>query len=94
MPGWFAVGRKDIALGARNCKRQRLDGHLAESRWRSKELSAEESYMRERAGVFSAPIRFLIAPDPAIAIIEELEKNPRAMAALTTHGRTAWGKRY
>ena len=56
----------------------------------SKELSAEESYMRQRAGFFHVPIRFLISPDPAIAIIEELEKNPRAMAALTTHGRTAW----
>jgi nucleotide-binding universal stress UspA family protein len=58
----------------------------------SEELSAEESYMRERAGVLRAPMRFLISPDPATAIIEELEKNPRAMAALTTHGRTAWGE--
>ena len=58
----------------------------------SEELSAEESYMRERARVFRAPIRFLISPDPAIAIIEELDKNPRAIAALTTHGRTAWGE--
>ena len=33
---------------------------------------------------------FLISPDPATAIIEELSENPRAMAALTTHGRTAW----
>jgi nucleotide-binding universal stress UspA family protein len=56
----------------------------------SEELSAEESYMRERAGVFRAPIRFLISPDPAAAIVEELEKNPRAIAAITTHGRTAW----
>lgn len=58
----------------------------------SEELSAEESYMRERASVFQAPIRFLVSADPATAIIEELEKNPRAMAALTTHGRTAWGE--
>jgi nucleotide-binding universal stress UspA family protein len=58
----------------------------------SEELSAEESYMRERAGVFSAPMRFLISPDPASAIIDELEKNPRAIAAITTHGRTAWGE--
>jgi nucleotide-binding universal stress UspA family protein len=56
----------------------------------SEELSAEESYMRERACVLRAPIRFLISPDPATAIIEELEKNPRAMPALTTHGRTTW----
>jgi nucleotide-binding universal stress UspA family protein len=58
----------------------------------SEELSAEESYMRERARVFRAPIRFLISSDPTTAIIEELEKNPRATAALTTHGRTAWGE--
>jgi nucleotide-binding universal stress UspA family protein len=58
----------------------------------SKELSAEESYMRERASLFHAPIRFLVSPDPATAIIGELEKNPRAMAAITTHGRTAWGE--
>jgi nucleotide-binding universal stress UspA family protein len=58
----------------------------------SEELSAEESYMRERAGVFRAPIRFLISADPATAIIKALEKNPRALGALTTHGRTAWGE--
>jgi nucleotide-binding universal stress UspA family protein len=58
----------------------------------SKELLAEESYMRQRADLLGVPIRFLIAPDPAAAIIEELEKNPRATAALTTHGRTAWGE--
>jgi nucleotide-binding universal stress UspA family protein len=56
------------------------------------ELSAEESYMRERSGVFHAPIRFLISSDPAAAIVEELKKHPRATAALTTHGRTAWGE--
>ena len=58
----------------------------------SKELSAEESYMRQRAGLFRVPFRFIIARDPATAIVEELEKNPRAIAALTTHGRTAWGE--
>ena len=36
------------------------------------ELSVEEAYMRERARVFHAPIRFLISPDPATAIVEEL----------------------
>ncbi len=55
------------------------------------ELSAVENYMRERARVLRAPIRFLISPDPAAAIVEEL-KNHRAMAALTTHGRSAWGE--
>jgi len=56
----------------------------------SKELLTEESYMRQRAGLFHVPFRFLIASDPAVAIIEELAKNPRATAGLTTHGRTAW----
>lgn len=56
----------------------------------SKELLTEESYIRQRAGLFHVPFRFLIATDPAAAIIEELEKNPRATVALTTHGRTAW----
>src|SRR5215475_82534 len=58
----------------------------------SQEVLAEESYMRERANVFGASIRFLISPDPATGIVEELEKNPWAMAAMTTHGRTAWGE--
>jgi nucleotide-binding universal stress UspA family protein len=58
----------------------------------SKELLAEEGYMRQRAGLFRVPFRFIIAHDPAAAIVEELVKNPRAMAALTTHGRTAWGE--
>jgi len=58
----------------------------------SEELLAEESYMHVRASVFGASIRFLISPDPATGIVEELEKNPGAMAAMTTHGRTAWGE--
>lgn len=58
----------------------------------NEELSAAESYMRERAGAFRATFRFLISPDPAIAIIDELEQNSRAIAALTTHGRSAWGE--
>jgi nucleotide-binding universal stress UspA family protein len=58
----------------------------------NEELSAEESYMRERAAALRATLRFLISPDPATAIIDELEKNPRAIAALTTHGRSAWGE--
>jgi nucleotide-binding universal stress UspA family protein len=58
----------------------------------SEELSVEENYMRERASLFSAPIRFLVSPDPAAAILDELEKDPRTMVALTTHGRTAWGE--
>ena len=58
----------------------------------SNELSVEENYMRERASLFRAPIRFVVSSDPATAILGELEKNPRAIAAMTTHGRSAWGE--
>jgi nucleotide-binding universal stress UspA family protein len=58
----------------------------------SGELAVEESYMRERASMLRAPIRFLVSADPANAIVEELRKNTRATAALTTHGRTAWSE--
>ena len=56
----------------------------------NEELSTEERYMRERARDLGTTVRFLISSDPADAIIDELEKNPRAIAALTTHGRSAW----
>jgi nucleotide-binding universal stress UspA family protein len=54
------------------------------------ELAAQESYVRERACRFNARAKFLVAPAPASAIIDELKKNPRAIPAMTTHGRTAW----
>jgi nucleotide-binding universal stress UspA family protein len=56
------------------------------------ELASEETYVRELAGQYKADVRFLISADPAAAIIAELEKNPRAIAAITTHGRTAWAE--
>jgi nucleotide-binding universal stress UspA family protein len=55
----------------------------------NKEILAEESYMRKLAGGFAAQVRFLLSRDPAASIIEELAKNPGAMPAMTTHGRTA-----
>jgi nucleotide-binding universal stress UspA family protein len=58
----------------------------------SNELSVEENYMRERARLFRAPIRFVVSSDPATSILGELEKNSRAIAAMTTHGRSAWGE--
>lgn len=54
------------------------------------ELSAEENYLRDCARQYSGQLRFLVAADPAGAIGAELERNPNAIAALTTHGRTAW----
>ena len=56
------------------------------------EMSAEESYMRERANLCGAQIRFLLSQDPPSAIIEEFVKNPQAMPVMTTHGRTAWAE--
>ena len=54
------------------------------------ELSAEEDYLRDCARRYGAGLRFIVSTDPASAIGAELERTPRAIAALTTHGRTAW----
>jgi nucleotide-binding universal stress UspA family protein len=56
------------------------------------EVAAQEDYLRAAAHRFGAQIKLTISDDPAQAIIQELEKNPGAMAALTTHGRTALGE--
>ena len=56
------------------------------------EVATEEDYLRAAARRFGAQIRVAVSDDPAQAIIQELEKNPGAMAALTTHGRTALGE--
>jgi hypothetical protein len=69
-----------------------LDGSPVRVVGDSNELSVEENYMRERARLFRAPIRFVVSSDPATSILGELEKNPRAIAAMTTHGRSAWGE--
>jgi nucleotide-binding universal stress UspA family protein len=54
------------------------------------DLAAEEEYLRDCARRYSAELRFRVSPDPARAIVAELERDPRAIAVLTTHGRTAW----
>ena len=56
------------------------------------ELSSEEPYLRDCARQYSARLELVIASDPATAIGAELKRNPRAIAALTTHGRTAWAE--
>ena len=56
------------------------------------ELAGAQSCVRERAQLFGAQVRFLIADDPASAIVAALEKNPRSIAAMTTHGRSAWSE--
>ena len=54
------------------------------------ELAAEESDLRQCARRYRAEMRFLLSADPAAAIVGELEARPNAIAAMTTHGRTAW----
>lgn len=54
------------------------------------ELAAEEEYLRDCARQYSAELRFRVSSDPADAILAELERGSHAIAALTTHGRTAW----
>ena len=52
----------------------------------------EDGYMRDCARRYGAELRFLVSTDPAAAIAAELEREPHAIAALTTHGRTAWAE--
>ncbi len=54
------------------------------------ELAAEECELRQCAQRYRADVKFLLSADPAAAIIGELEAKPNAIAAMTTHGRTAW----
>jgi len=53
------------------------------------ELAAEESELSQCARRYCADVRFLLSADPAAAIVGELESKPNAIAAMTTHGRTA-----
>jgi len=54
------------------------------------ELAAEEEYLRDCARQYSAELRFHVAADPALAIAAELQDEPHAIPALTTHGRGSW----
>jgi nucleotide-binding universal stress UspA family protein len=56
------------------------------------ELADGEIYLREHARQYRAELRFLVSSDPAQAISAELARHPRAIAALSTHGRTAWAE--
>ncbi len=56
------------------------------------EIATAESYLCDRARAYGAQMKFLTSADPAEAIIAELERNPGAIAAMTTHGRTAWAE--
>ncbi len=54
------------------------------------ELSSEEDHLRDCARQYDAQRRLLVGSDPAGAIAAELQRNPNAIAALTTHGHSAW----
>jgi nucleotide-binding universal stress UspA family protein len=56
------------------------------------ELVAEEDYLRNYARQYAAELSFVIASDAAGAIAAELTSRPNAIAALTTHGRSAWSE--
>ena len=51
---------------------------------------AEEDRLNDCARQYGAQLRIAVSPDPPNAIRAELAREPRAIAALTTHGRTAW----
>ena len=50
----------------------------------------EEECLNDCARQYGAQLRIAVSPDPSRAIRAELVREPRAIAALTTHGRTAW----
>jgi nucleotide-binding universal stress UspA family protein len=54
------------------------------------ELAAEENYLRQLAREYGAELRFVFSDDIPGAIMAELAKEPRSVAALTSHGRTAF----
>jgi nucleotide-binding universal stress UspA family protein len=54
------------------------------------ELAAAEEYLRDRTRRYGSELHFHILADAAAAITAELERGPRAIPALTTHGRNAW----
>ena len=56
------------------------------------ELVAEEDDLRNCARHYAAELSFVIASDAAGAIAAELTSRPNAIAALTTHGRSAWSE--
>lgn len=54
------------------------------------EVTAEENALRECARRYGAHSKFLIDADAGKAIVTELDNRPGAVAAMTTHGRSAW----
>jgi nucleotide-binding universal stress UspA family protein len=58
----------------------------------SDEMATEANYLRDCARAYGAQMKFLTSAVPAKAIVAELERVPSAIAAMTTHGRTAWAE--
>lgn len=58
----------------------------------SDEMATETNYLRDCARAYGAQIKFLTSAAPAKAITAELARVPGAIAAMTTHGRTAWAE--
>ena len=58
----------------------------------SDDIAADESYLRDCAHSYGAQFKLLMGADPGQVIVAELERNPGAIAAMTTHGRTAWAE--
>lgn len=56
------------------------------------ELAAEEDYLRDCARQYAAQLSLLVAADAGSAIAAHLANRSHALAALTTHGRTAWSE--
>lgn len=56
------------------------------------ELAAEEEYLRDCGRQYSAELSLSVGADPGTAIADHLANHAHAIAALTTHGRSAWGE--
>ncbi len=56
------------------------------------DMAADESYLRDRARPYGAQFKLFTGADPGEVIVAELERSPGAIAAMTTHGRTAWAE--
>jgi nucleotide-binding universal stress UspA family protein len=56
------------------------------------EIASEEEALRERARLYHAQLRIVVSQEVEPAIRAELAREPRAIAALTTHGRRAWSE--
>lgn len=58
----------------------------------SDQIAADESYLRDCAHAYGAQFKLLMGADPGQIVVAELERSPGAIAAITTHGRTAWAE--